>query len=195
MRTSGITLVLLSLFMLACDQPPTGPAGEGAPNPATSKGAEITGQLVIGGKASGHVAVQGTPVQNIRDQRYSFTAIADGAFPSAKGQVVVHSMRFTGEEITVHAEVTCLSIVGDQAWVGSRVTRYVSDGDEVSDRIGLPMVFTVVDQGEGENGTEQASLVFFYFPPEGQDFEHCTTHPEIPILRLSTTGNIQITGE
>jgi hypothetical protein len=196
MRTSGVTLVLLSLLMLACDQPTTGPAVNGATGLATA--APSNGNLdvlVTGGRASGHVAVQGTPVQNVRDQRYSFTAISQGAFPSAKGQVEVHFVRFSGEEVTVHAEVTCLSIEGNQAWVGSQTTRYVSNGEEVPERTGIPMVFRVADLGERENAAELASLVLFHLVPAGQDIAHCTSRIDFPILRVSTTGNIQVSPE
>jgi hypothetical protein len=193
MRTSGFILVWLSLSMLACDQPVTAPAVEGAPQLARDAGSNGTsGVLVTGGGASGHVAVQGTPVQNVRDQSYSFTAISEGAFPSAKGQVQVHFVRFSGEEVTVHADVTCLSILGNQAWVGSQTTRYVSNGEAVPERTGIPMVFRVVDLGERENATELASLVLFYLAPTGQDLTHCTTQQDFPILRVSTTGNIQV---
>ena len=192
MRTSGIAFVLLSLCMSACDQPPSAPATDGLPFSASD---ETSGLLVTGSQASGHVAVQGTPVQNVRDQRYSFTATSTGAFPLAKGQVEVHSVRFSGEEVTVHADVTCLSIGGNEAWVGSQTTRYVSDGEEVPERTGVSMVFRVVDLGERENAAELASLVLFFLDPAAQDLAHCLTQPDFPILRESTTGNIQVKAE
>jgi hypothetical protein len=197
MRTSGFTLILLSLSlsMLACDQPATGPAVEGVPQLATDAATDQPSDvLVTGGRASGHVAVQGINV-GVQDQRYSFTAISAGAFPSAKGQVEVHYVRLTGEEIRVHADVTCLSIEGNQAWIGSQTTRYISNGEEVPERTGIPMVFRVVDLGERENATELASLVLFHLVPDGQDIAHCTSRIDFPILRTSTTGNIQVNAE
>jgi hypothetical protein len=174
----------LCAVVLACDGPAVEPV---APSPA-----EASVLLTTGWKASGHPVVQGTPVQNVQNQRYSFTAISTDASSAAKGQVEVHYVRFTGEEIMVHANVTCLSVMGEQAWVGAEVSRLVFNGAEMPDRVGIPMIFRVVDVGEGEDATDLASLVFF--PPPGGDIAHCTTRPDFPILREST-GNIQVKPE
>jgi hypothetical protein len=174
----------LCAIVPACD----GPASE--PMAPTPVGTSVL--LTTGWIASGHPVVQGTPVQNVREQEYSFTAISTDAYPSAKGQVEVHYVRFTGQELRVHAEVTCLSVVGQQAWIGAEITRLVVDGAVVPDREGAPMIFRVVDVGEGEDATDLASLVSF--PPPGGDVVHCTTRPDFPILREST-GNIQVKPE
>jgi hypothetical protein len=144
-----------------------------------------------GGKASGYADVHGTPVQNVKDETYSFTAVWTDAPPLAKGQVEVHLLRFTGQEVSVHAEVTCLSIVGNDAWVGSRVRRYVLDRQEIPERAGWPMIFRVRDLGEGEGAIDLASLVFF-FPGGDGDLGYCNTIPDFPILRESSAGNIQV---
>ena len=169
---------------LACG----GPAFE----PVAPSLVETSVLLTTGWQASGHPVVHGTPVQNVLDQRYSFTAISTDESPTAKGQVEVHYVRFTGQELTVHADVTCLSVVGQQAWVGTEITRLVVDGAVVPDKVGAPMIFRVVDVGEGEDATDLATLV--YFPPAGGDVVHCTTRPDFPILREST-GNIQVKPE
>jgi hypothetical protein len=155
--------------------------------------ADVSTLLATGGRASGRADIQGTPVQNVRDQTYSFGALSTSAFPLAKGQVEVHFVRFTGEEITVHAEVTCLSVLGNQAWVGSRVRRFVLGGEELPGQVGRPMIFRVQDMGEGHGTIDLASLVFF--PPPGGDLAHCTTRPAFPILRPSANGNIQVKPE
>jgi hypothetical protein len=189
MKTGHIAMLLLAA--VACDGPAGAPV---APNPASSAAglsADASTLRVSGGSASGHADVHGTPVQGIQDERYSFTARSTDVFPLAKGQVEVHFRRFTGEEGTVHAEVTCLSVVDNQAWVGSRVTKFVFEGQEEPERLGTPMIFRVLDVGEGKGATDLASLVFF--PPAGGDLAHCTTHPNFPILRES--GNIQVKPE
>jgi hypothetical protein len=147
--------------------------------------------------ASGHAEVHATPVQNLRDETYSFTARARGLAPSAAGQVEVHALQFTGEQFSVHADVTCISVVGNQAWVGARVTRFVADGQELTGRVGEPMVFRVVDAGEGRGAADLASLVFFAAPgrPVESDLSYCDTRPEFPILRASAKGNLQVKGE
>ena len=110
----------------------------------------------------------------------------------AKGQVEVHLLRFTGQEVMVHADVTCISIAGNQAWVGSRVTRFVQDQEEIPSFVNRSMIFRVQDFGEGGGITDLASLVFFPTPSAGADVTHCNTQPAFPILRESTSGNIQV---
>lgn len=160
--------------------------GRDTGRPRFDPGAAAQGAL--GGRASGHAQIQGTPVQNVRDQRYSFTADPHGEAPSAKGQVQVHYLLFTGEEIRVHAEVTCTSVVGNQAWVGARVTRFVLNGEELA--LDRRMIFRVQDNGDDADATDLASLVFF--GAAGLDLRHCNTRQQFPTLRGTITGNIQV---
>ena len=94
------------LLTLSCDSTPESLSSVTA---VTVESAALSGMRA---NASGHPVVQGTPVQNVLDQRYSFSAVSADPFPTAMGQVDVHYVRFTGEELTVHADVTCLSVVG-----------------------------------------------------------------------------------
>ena len=199
----------MCVVILACDGLSRGPVAPGDGPPAASSVpafetlpfdgavdesialADGSALLATGGRAGGHADLHGTPVQNVRDQTYSFTAVSAGAPPLAKGQVEVHLLRFTGEELTVHAQVTCVSVVADQAWVGSQVTRLVVDGQDVPEFVGRPMIFRVRDLGEGNGATDLASLVFFGVPAGG-DLAHCNARPDFPILRESTSGNIQV---
>ena len=176
----------LCAAVLACTEP------AGAPLPLLADVEGTPGQLLgSGGKASGRADVHGTPVQNVLDETYSFTAVSTDAAPLANGQVEVHLLRFTGEEVVVHAEVTCVSIVGNEAWVGSRISRFTRNQQEVPERVGLPMIFRVRDLGEAEGTIDLASLVFFP-PTEDGDLEHCNARPDFPILRESSAGNIQV---
>lgn len=198
-------LAVLCATTLACADRPAAPgrvssaAAGGAPlvSPdggiAGAEGFDLDAplQVAVGGSTNGHAEVQGTPVQNVRDEKFSFTAVADGTAPAAKGQVEVHFDRFTGEEIVVHADVTCVSVVGNQAWVGTRVTRFVLDGQETpGDR---RMIFRVQDNGDDAGSADLASLVFFGAP--GLDLTHCNTRQAFPLLRATTTGNIQVKPE
>jgi hypothetical protein len=195
MQSNGKSLALacgVCVMALACDERAREPVVPNAVSSAVSPAAAIAELSSIGGaKASGHADIHATLVQNVRDETYSFTALSTGTFPLAKGQVQVHFLQFTGEKFTVHAEVTCLSIVGNEAWVGSLVTRYVIDGQEQPERVGGPMIFRVQDTGEGHGATDLASLVFFGAAPGG-DLAHCNTQPPFPIMRESTNGTIQV---
>jgi hypothetical protein len=140
--------------------------------------------------ASGHADIQGFTAQgNFIDQRYSFTAVSDGAFPLAKGQLQAHYL-FDDQMIKVHATVTCVSVVGNQAWVGARAKRVVIDGQEQPQAVGAPFVFRVVDMGEGHGVRDLAT---FLFPFVQDELAYCNTRPPVPpILLESRNGNIQV---
>jgi hypothetical protein len=201
----------LCTIALACDHAAKGPV---APTPGAAAASAVTGygalasagdsgseplefdanaapKAAAGGSANGHAEVQGTPVQGIQDERYSFIALPDGNAPLAKGQVQVHFLTFAGMELRVHAEVTCVSVEGNQAWVGTRVTSFVRDGEEIPGE--RRMIFRVQDTGDDAGSTDLASLVFF--GAAGLDLTHCNTRQAFPILRASTTGNIQVKPE
>jgi hypothetical protein len=192
MKSSLMCIGLAATF--ACDGPAHNPTAPSAVGQAI--GAEVatanTGSLlraVLGG-ASGRADIHGTAVQNIRDETYSFTAIPTGTSQLAKGQVEAHFVNFQGQQFVVHSNVTCVSVVGNQAWVGSRVTRFVIDGEDIAARIGGPMVFRVQDMGEGYGISDLASLVFFGRDP----LTYCSERPAFPILFESGKGNIQVNG-
>jgi hypothetical protein len=208
MKSSLMCIGLAATF--ACDAPAHNPAAPSAvgqaigaevatanrgslvaeKNPSGGHAAgALTLRAVLGG-ASGRAEIHGTAVQNIGDETYSFTAIPTGTSQLAKGQVEAHFVNFQGQQFVVHSNVTCVSVVGNQAWVGSRVTRFVIDGEDVAARIGGPMVFRVQDMGEGHGISDLASLVFF----GRDDLTYCSERPAFPILFESGKGNIQVNG-
>jgi len=187
----GPVLMVCSL-LLACDESGRDPTRPESGGPPAANATRIVDVPAAGGaRASGHADIHGTPVQNVRDEIFSFTAVSTNSPPLAKGQVTVHYVRFTGEEVAVWAEVTCLSVVGNEAWVGALVRRFVFDGQEQPALAGRPMIFRLRDMGEGQGVTDLASLVFFP-PAPGDQLTHCITRPAFPILRESTNGNIQV---
>jgi hypothetical protein len=143
---------------------------------------------LTGGRASGHADIFATPRQNVVEQAYSFTAVSDGAFPAAKGQFEGHGLRFSGETVDVHADVTCVAIVGNQAWVGARITRATVDHVDVPNAAGTPLTFRVQDNGEGAN-IDAASL---WFVASASDIGFCNTRPIANGLRTSVDGNLQV---
>lgn len=212
MKSSLMCIGLAATF--GCDAPAHNPT---APTPlAQASGAEVaianngsllgknnlsgghaagtlTFPAVLGG-ASGRADIHGTAVQNIRDETYSFTAIPTGTSHLATGQVEAHFVNFQGQQFVVHSNVTCVSVVGNQAWVGTRITRFVIDGEDVAQRIGAPMIFRVQDMGEGHDHSDLASLVFFGIPRDGGELAYCNERPAFPILFESGKGNIQVNG-
>ena len=188
-RKASSLLCGVSALVLACDGSERDPI---APRNVASTVTALTSMGASGAGATGYAEIHGTTVQGIKDEIFSFTALSTGSAFAAMGQVAVHFLTFTNSEVTVHAEVTCLSVVDNQAWVGSRITRFARDGEAVPARVGQPMVFTVMDVGEDEGATDLASLVFF---GSSDDLEFCNTRPAIPVLRLSTNGGIQVRSE
>ena len=194
--------LLLTSLLLACE--------DGRPDPlapSAIRAGKATVLEVTGGMASGHADVSGVPIGSISrfDETISFTARSTGDFPLATGRVEFHGFSIpglenpSGDKWTVHAEVTCLAIVGNQAWVGARMIRWVYNGEEWLWRRGGPMIFRVVDAGEGADATDQASLAYFPVPsipgPVADDMSFCNTRPNFPILRTELRGNIQVKPE
>lgn len=186
-RSAGYGAVFLGL---ACDGRPDGPLSPAPPSVAgRSMAANVDLGAALRDRASGYADIHGTTVQGIKDETYTFTAVSRGTAPSATGKVEVRALRFTNVKRSASADVTCLSIVGNVAWVGSVVRRMIVDGEEDVAFAGRPMIFRVQDVGEGTSN-DFASLVFF--PGAGGDLTHCNTRPAFPILRESSNGIIQV---
>jgi hypothetical protein len=142
-----------------------------------------------GGIASGHADIFATPKQNVVEQTYSFTAVSAGEFPAARGQFEGRGLRFTGEVVNVHADITCMTIVGSQAWIGARITRATVDGEDVAGGAGTPLTFSVFDGTENAAVADSASLWFVASP---SDIGFCNTRPTGNRYRASSIGNIQV---
>jgi len=145
-----------------------------------------------GGQANGHVDIFATARQNIVEETYSFTATSKDAFPLAKGQFEGHALRFTGETVNIHAEVTCMSIDGNVAYVGARITRATVDEQEVPNSAGVPLTFRVQDAGNDVTAADAASL---WFLASASDIIFCNTRPTTNALRSTIIGNVQVKPE
>jgi hypothetical protein len=197
------------IALLACGAPMSGPVAPrsssnvtlslaamqsmGANDGESPIAAGIAAIVPGGGKASGHADVHATPTQNIRDESYSFTAVSTDVYPTARGQFEAHALRFTGEAVAIHAEVTCMSVVGNRAFIGARITRATLDGEEVPNSSGSALVFTVQDLGNAEGGPDGDMASLFFLPgTTGGDLAYCNSRPVIPILRPTTIGNVEV---
>jgi len=148
--------------------------------------------IATGGQASGHTDTFATPTQNVFEQRYSFNARSVGAYPAARGEFEAHSRRFTGEAVVIHAEVTCMAIVGSQAYIGARITKATVDQVEQPNAPGVALVFNVRDNGEGDGVADDASLFYLGYTSE---IAYCNSRPLIPVMRPSTNANVQVRPE
>ncbi|HET6760510.1 MAG TPA: hypothetical protein VFH13_00340 [Gemmatimonadaceae bacterium] len=168
------TTILCGMVFAGCNSglEPTGPATPTAPS--LSQG---SGPVVQSATGAGHFTVGGEL------RTFSFTALkyADG---TVQGEYQLLS-RLTGAKI--HGDVVCLSVVGNQAWIGGS-QEHGSDGFPP----GLENGFRVADNGEGANDPpDQMSLMFVNAGPGFAQF-YCNVRPPAPALNPIEAGNIQV---
>jgi hypothetical protein len=98
---------------------------------------------------------------NIPNEQYGFTALLDAA-GNAKGQVHAN---FSDPDVTFHAEVDCLAVQGNAAWIGAVVT---SENSEFP--VGTHFAFKVIDNGEGAQDPPDEMSYWFFTPPRTCNF-------------------------
>ncbi len=110
---------------------------------------------------------------------FSFSAVK-----RADGTVTGEWQRFARAiGAKAHGDVTCFTIVGDQAWLGGVVERTTTIPGEVA--------WTVIDNGEGANSaSDQISLQNVGRPPGFAD-DFCAAQPPRTLFDIEK-GNIQI---
>ena len=126
----------------------------------------------------------------LSSERYSFTALStDPATLAAKGEFELLLTAATGVEQKFHGNVICMNIVGNTArlaWVLEKVwinnvQRPITGATHV--------IWTVVDNGEGQGPTDTASPMFFNNAANAQ--LHCTTGFS-PAQFTIQEGNVQV---
>jgi len=122
---------------------------------------------------------------------HTFTAQID-ADGTVKGQAEFQ-LRYI--DTTIHAEVNCLAVVGNDAWIGGTITR---SSNPAVVGLGLGILFHVEDNGEGDapqrsgpHGQHRrgppdmtSQLVWGAVPP-------CDTTPPLGLIEW-TNGNVQV---
>ncbi len=99
----------------------------------------------------------GVRAGTIRHLQFSAIAMADG---SVSGQ---YNLTFEGGIFRLQAEVTCLRVVGNQAWIGG-----VNKSSTNPARVGREGGFIVEDNGEGKGAVpDRVSLMFTNLGPGG----------------------------
>jgi hypothetical protein len=86
-------------------------------------------------------------------------------------------------DTTVHAEVNCLTVVGNNAWIGGTITR-TSNPAQVG--LGLQILFQVQDNGEGDaHPPDMTSPLVWGAVPS------CSATPPLGLIEW-TNGNVQV---
>lgn len=171
--TSRWTMILGAVVFAGCDSAVEPTA---ATAPSLSQG---SGPVVQSATGAGHFTVGGEL------RTFSFTALkhADG---TVQGEYELFS-RLTGARI--HGDVTCLSVVGNRAWIGGRQEH---SQDDALFPPGLENGFRVADNGEGANDPpDEMSLMFVNATP-GFAQNYCNARFLAPPLNPIEAGNIQV---
>jgi hypothetical protein len=160
----------LVISLAACADPPVAPADLRLLDaPPASAG------VVQAAQGSAHIEQAG----ELRTFTFSARRLADG---SVTGQFEIIARQV--DRVT-HGTVTCMTVLGNSAWIGVRIDR---DNSGVSE--GAEGRFRVVDLGSGQTD-DLVSLLAFSFAP-GFAQAHCNNIPPNPPLN-SAQGEIVIT--
>ncbi len=114
-------------------------------------------------------------------ETYAFTASVD-ADGDAKGQVQIH---FSDPLVSLHADVTCLSVSGSDAWIGIVVTK--TDDPGVMP-VGAERWVRVQDNGEGASAAPDR--MGFFLPAGGA--ARCNERRPVGTPFAWLHGNIQV---
>ena len=172
-------VALVCLATVACDEGPTE-----VPSPDLGPSFAAAGGVLHSVRGSGHIA------QGENDRRvFSFSArqSTDGDVSGQFSLLITQSV--LGSEnpsITrIEAEVTCMAVAGNIAWVGGVVKNASNPG-----WVGGETGWAVQDNGEGANGFDLISLMNVPGPP-GLAQSVCDSRSRIPNISVEQ-GNIQV---
>ena len=160
----------LVITLAACAEPPAAPALR----PSDAAPASVGG-VVQAVQGSAHIELAG----ELRTFTFSARRFADG---TVTGQFEIIARQV--DRIT-HGTVTCMTVLGNSAWIGVKIDR---DNSGVSE--GAEGRFRVVDLGTGQT-EDLVSLLAFSFAP-GFAQAYCNTRPPNPPLNM-TQGEVVIT--
>jgi hypothetical protein len=182
--TPRAAALALAISLVSCtDDPSTDLATAPAPSFAEGGVTRVTG-------TGTHVRA-GTEGEELTTFAFSAVRKADG---TATGQ---WEYRFRVAGFRVHGRVTCLSVSGNQAWIGGVVEKVVTDDPAFESLLGLEMWWRSIDNGEGLDAPADITTgLGFGFPGVPITAESwCRDQPLSLIAREVATGNIQITAE
>ena len=170
MRKPSHALTLLALSLVACE--------------GSSNGAQSTGLLLD---------VAGSPA----------IASGDGSFEAGDGLRVFtfHAIRHPDGSVSgsyrnyrtdlgsfIDVEVSCLSVVGNTAWIGGHIV----DSNIPTVVIGSVSYFYAIDNGEGADAPADIVSVLRINDLAGRDLEFCTNRPLLLAPRTVQFGNVQV---
>jgi len=173
MRSQLVRFAILAGVLTACDNP----AGPAPASRAVSPALDVSAPpIVVSG--SGHIEA-GDGLRN-----FTFHAVQrpDG---SVEGSYQILRTDL-GTGFTV--DVSCLSVVGNGAWVAGHIATTTQPGVVV----GSVSYFYAFDNGEGSDASPDIVSIARINDLPGRDVEFCTNHPQVLPPRVVQMGNVQI---
>jgi len=169
-----ILLLVAGMIVSACESS-TNPATR-APDSARFERSDnaVVHQVTGGGELDVGALFPGGSKES-----YGFSATVDGA-GNARGEMQIDFQ----DTAPFHLEVTCLSVSGNDAWIGGVVTQ-THDANAVP--VGQEMWVRVRDNGDGVNGTPD-QMGFFRFAPAS----FCLLQRPAPLPFNWLHGNIKV---
>jgi hypothetical protein len=145
-------------------------------------------QAATGGRASGHA--DGPTFGGFARDEYSFIALSTAPTATApfaaKGEFEGHFVE-PGLEVRIHANVSCLAIVGNQAWISGPIERFIENGQPVEPVPFPEFLIRVADAGEGGSNPDLMGAILFRAFPQSCRFRN----PAL-VLSPSEMGNLQV---
>ena len=149
-------------------------------------------QSAMSGRASGHIGFNfAAPTIGLAGEQYSFTALSTEPAPTyaAKGQFELMLTAASGVEQKFHGDVICMNIVGNTARLAGQLTKVWINNVQRPITGATHVIWTVVDNGEGQGITDFGSPMFFNNATNAA--LHCTAGFTPPQFS-NAEGNVQV---
>lgn len=174
MKTAAWAVPVIALLAVACSEPTA----------SAIRSSDAAGGLLASNQGNGvvnRVSVGGhdLDIAGHTDANFSLIAVEHGD-GSVSGQ---WTDQFGQGDGGFHAEINCLRVVGNQAWVSGIIT---SGGAGGVDFTGLPVITRVADVGTSAN--DPPDLISFSFIGLAVP---CTAQPNLPLLAM-TDGQVTV---
>jgi hypothetical protein len=170
-------VIVTFLFVVAgcSDSAPTAPSSRSPVAPSASSSAE-TEQTRSARLATGYIEIN----TGAAKERYSFIAVSSTGSPSTKGGVAWHATTPDGSALDIIAELDCLAITDNQAWMSGPVKKFTFNGQPQPAT--QHVRFRVIDNGQGKKSLPDAGSGMFFSDPLG-----CQARP--PLATYASSAN------
>ncbi len=173
--TPGFVLLLLSATATTACESPTEQTSSVVRSPMLERSASAPVHMLTGGGKTDLSAFELPP------ETYAFSAMVDAA-GSVRGQA---EMKLSDPLVNLHAQITCLAVEGNSAWVGGVVT-HSSDPSLVAE--GTPFWTQVQDNGAGHaSAPDRIGFIRLGVPASV-----CNEMRLRPVPFAFTEGNLQV---